>query len=101
MRLFITDNSPGSSDDILPHHCEFSIDWSSKPLKDIERLYIETCLYLSFILLSWHIFAICIHVSVLFSDFTLGSSQLSDVKDALDNMKAINQHSAHMHLFGL
>jgi hypothetical protein len=26
---------------------------------------------------------------------------LSDVKDALDNMNAINQHSVHMHLFGL
>jgi hypothetical protein len=26
---------------------------------------------------------------------------LSDVKDALDYMNAINQHSAHMHLFGL
>jgi hypothetical protein len=25
---------------------------------------------------------------------------LSDVKDALDNLNAINQHSVHMHLFG-
>jgi hypothetical protein len=26
---------------------------------------------------------------------------LSDVKDALDNMNAINQYFVHMHLFGL
>jgi hypothetical protein len=26
---------------------------------------------------------------------------LSDVKDALDNMNAMNQHSVHRHLFGL
>jgi hypothetical protein len=32
---------------------------------------------------------------------TVISLVLSDVKDALDNMNAINQHFVHMHLFGL
>jgi hypothetical protein len=31
----------------------------------------------------------------------LNIRSLSDVKDALDDMNAINQHSVHMHLFGL
>jgi hypothetical protein len=44
---------------------------------------------------------VCSVSSLLIHVTHLIVSKLSDVKDALDNMNAMNQHSAHMHLFGL
>ena len=36
-----------------------------------------------------------------FIDFAKAFDSLSDVKDALDNVNAINQHFVYMHLFGM
>ena len=42
-----------------------------------------------------------IEIGLLVLEKKIFKNFLSDVKDALDNMNAINQHSAHMHVFGL